>query len=335
MIIIDSNNLKNKVKKDFGLGENINNSWELTNYKNTPWAKTHFEEFRKLSSLYKSYYGWRRTKFKGKTINIDSLGIRKTLHITDNKAPLVVFLGGSTMFGTGSDDSNTIPSLFNKRTMGKYNIVNYGESGYTSYQSLIFLQTQMAKGLLDSINMIITYDGVNNYRPGKNYFSHNREDQIQKSLKGKDSEIKYIFMYYTRTLLKKIKGKAPKTIDSEPKLDDEQVARELLESWLIMKRIAEANNAGFVCILQPNAFVSSPDITNIKNVINYRYKDFFKYYKYVNKFINENDRYKLLKPHFIDMTNAFDNVPNVYIDFCHVSPNGNEIIADNILKYLK
>jgi hypothetical protein len=28
-------------------------------------------------------------------------------------------------------------------------------------------------------------------------------------------------------------------------------------------------------------------------------------------------------------------MPNVYIDFCHLSPNGNEKIADEILKYLR
>jgi len=336
MIILDLNKINNKVKNNEGLTETIDVRGGLTNYKNTPWAKIYFQEFHNLPSEYKSYYGWRRTKFTGKTINIDSFGIRKTTNVTNSKSPVVVFLGGSTMFGSGSDDNNTIPSLFSQKIKGKYQVVNYGETGYNSYQSLIFLQTQMAKGLLDSINVIITYDGVNNTKSFKNYFSHHREEQIQKSLKGIDTKHEYMFCIIQGHLISKIKSRyTTKIIISESKLYDKQTARELLESWLIMRTFAEVNNADFVCILQPNIFVGNPNITNIENDIDYSYKGSFKYYKYVNKFIDENERYKVLKPHFIDMTNVFDNVPDVYIDFCHVSPNGSEIIADNILEYLK
>ena len=44
------------------------------------------------------------------------------------KSPLVVFLGGSTMWGTGVDDANTIPALFAKIAEGRYRAMNLGEA---------------------------------------------------------------------------------------------------------------------------------------------------------------------------------------------------------------
>ncbi len=120
---------------------------DLPNYKNTPWAKKHFQEFNSLPSDYKSFYGWRRKEYKGETINIDSLGIRKTTGAIIKNTPIAVFLGGSTMWGTGANDDGTIPSLFKKDIGNNYNVLNYGESGYSAYQSFIFFANTNRKGI--------------------------------------------------------------------------------------------------------------------------------------------------------------------------------------------
>lgn len=77
----------------------------LPNYKNIDWAHKHFKEFGELQSEYRSYIGWRRLPYKGETININEQGIRNTpqSELATEKSPLVVFLGGSTMWGTGAD----------------------------------------------------------------------------------------------------------------------------------------------------------------------------------------------------------------------------------------
>ena len=326
MIIVDSSRL-------FDGKEDIRG--ELPNYDNFSNAKILFKEFNSLRSDYKSYYGWRRKTYNGETINIDSLGIRKTIGKFDKKNPTAVFLGGSTMWGTGASDENTIPSLFKRKSKINYNVLNYGESAYNAYQSLIFLQTQIAKNFIDDIDLIVTYDGVNNSYFTKNYFAHKREKQINNLLKGQDSKKEYLFMNNTKTLISEIKKIYSMPIT--PTLSNDvhkQAAIELLESWLMMKKLAVTENAKFVCILQPNAFVGDANTENIKNIIDNSSKDSYQYYSYVKLYLNTNDRYKVLKPHFIDMTNAFDNLPNVYIDFCHVSPNGNKIIVDNLLKRL-
>jgi len=45
-------------------------------------------------------------------------------------------------------------------------------------------------------------------------------------------------------------------------------------------------------------------------------------------------QYKELMGCFIDLTNSFDIDEEIYLDFCHVSPNGNAIIADRLHKFV-
>ncbi len=104
----------------------------------------------------------------------------------------------------------------------------------------------------------------------------------------------------------------------------------------MMQNLSKSLGSDFICILQPNIFVGSPNVDNLHNSENFSPPErSYKFYKYVNEFIATKDEYKQLRESFIDMTNTLDNVPDVYIDFCHLSPNGNEIITANLLKHLK
>ena len=60
----------------------------------------------------------------------------------------------------------------------------------------------------------------------------------------------------------------------------------------------------------------------------------YKYYNYVRTYINK-EKYQELKTNFIDMTDAFDSIPNLYIDFCHVTPKGNKIIVDKLVTHIE
>ena len=149
----------------------------LPNYKNIEWARTYFKEFGELQSEYRSYIGWRRLPYRGQTINIDEQGIRVTpqSELATAKSPLVVFLGGSSMWGTGVDDANTIPALFAKIVQGRYRAMNLAEAGYNAFQGYLFLKLQIINGLIPDI--VVSYDGVNDalcLKPGLRPFSHHR-----------------------------------------------------------------------------------------------------------------------------------------------------------------
>jgi hypothetical protein len=69
-------------------------------YKNIEYGKLIFREFNSLKTDYVSYVGWKRRKFAGKTIHINSDGFRynpKQKYHRDSSAKNVFFFGGSTI----------------------------------------------------------------------------------------------------------------------------------------------------------------------------------------------------------------------------------------------
>lgn len=325
------------------LTDNSGRKFLLPNYENVNWAKVHFEEFVKIPSEYKSYIGWRRTYFDGETIKIDSAGIRRTVYDEfANDSLRVVFLGGSTIWGTGVNDSNTIPSIYSKIT--KMQGVNFGETGYSTFQSYLFLQLSILKGFKP--NMVISYDGVNN-SPAflSKYFANSDEELIQKAItdgencmKNKNYLFRNIFDVYN-LLIFRFNAFDNEALDQKKftATENERAATELLESWLLIKNLCDNLGVNFVCILQPNAYYSNPNIQNITEYLDdpnnedFHFKNAYKYYDDVISMLN-NQRYKGLKNHFINLTKSLDSVPNVYIDHCHLSPNGNEIVVGHIIR---
>lgn len=124
MLIVDFVTLTNRFRK---VKVDNKEKSDLPNYKNFPWARKNLEELVKIETDFKSFYGWRRKEFHGETIDIDSLGIRKTTNSSHKNLPKIVFLGGSTIWGTGSNNEGTIPSLFSqtlKKNMKLLTMVN-------------------------------------------------------------------------------------------------------------------------------------------------------------------------------------------------------------------
>ncbi|KQC06762.1 MAG: hypothetical protein APR62_07530 [Smithella sp. SDB] len=315
---------------------------ELPNYKNISWACTHFKEFGELRSEYRSYVGWRRFPYKGQTINIDKQGIRITpqSESATEKSPLVVFTGGSAMWGTGADDANTIPALFAKIAQGRYRVINLADSGYTAFQGYLFLKLQMINGLKPDI--VVSYDGVNDatiLQPGLRPFGHQRDEQIREAMSGKDTlSFSNIFLYSLKYAFYKYKNYKKDTVikannSNEPSPERiEQTAKALLEGWLSTKDLAEKQGADFIGILQPNPAMGKPNLTYLK--LN---KDLLNYdkllYPAVLKLL-QTPKYKDLANKVIILTDIFDSKEPIYIDEYHVSPNGNKIVAQKIYDYI-
>ncbi len=138
-------------------------------YKNASWVHDYYKEAH-LSGVIKwtPYVYWRRRPFQGTYINVDADGLRSAInsaaHQAETNQPRTIFMfGGSTLWGTGVRDRFTIPSILtaelesNERDLVR--IVNFGESGYVSTQSVITLLLQLQKGHIP--DMVVFYDGVN------------------------------------------------------------------------------------------------------------------------------------------------------------------------------
>jgi hypothetical protein len=49
----------------------------------------------------------------------------------------------------------------------------------------------------------------------------------------------------------------------------------------------------------------------------------------------KSEKYKPLEINFVDLSDQFYNQDNIYIDFCHLGPYGNETIAKKIYNKIK
>lgn len=315
---------------------------QLPNYQDIAWAKKHFEELKEAKTTYTSYVGWRRIPFSGQTINIDQDGIRETdSHpLADSSSPIAVFLGGSTIWGSGVSDAYTIPSFFARKSPTAYRVLNLGESAYCAYQGYLFLQSRILKGL--SPDLVISYDGVNNspaHLP--TFWKHSAENLMADRLKRPDDgSINNLYtLKSTIDLIKRGKGYVSRQRDVSsgksqiPQERHEQAAKELLDSWVLTQQLCREQGADFMAILQPNVFVGNPITSHIAaSIQDHPYQHSYAYYEEVIRMLDL-PRYQALKPDCLILTHAFDDMADVYIDFCHVSPNGNERIVDLILEW--
>ena len=312
----------------------------LPNYEGISWAHKHFEEFSELTSTYFDYVTWRRDDFSGETINIVG-GLRKTIKTNkelNDSSEVFWFFGGSTTWGSGVDDANTYPSIFSSLT--GLDSLNFGESGYVARQSLSFLQNEyISKNKISQKKRIIVfYDGVNDVANNclKDLIGLDTPKQIKirKELKAsKDglsfySTFKQLILFFN-LVSERLKGQTEEFYDcSSNEVKANFVADSLVNSWIQASKLAEANGDTFIAILQPVAFIGNPNISylNLKDTISKELKvEYDKLYPLIS------EKAEKANLTFFDLTDIYDKCEICYIDFCHVSPNGNKILATKLI----
>ncbi len=133
---------------------------ELPNYSDKELARRIFRDSRKTIEEYEPYVTWSRLPLTTENVNIDAEGRR--IHRAGRDAgpgdPTIAFFGGSTIWGTGVADDETIPAFFDRMTTG-WNVVNWGEGGHTTRQGLErLLNLITTNGRPD---VAVSYDGFN------------------------------------------------------------------------------------------------------------------------------------------------------------------------------
>ena len=125
-----------------------------------------------LAERYESYSVWGYHDREGKAINIRN-GFRESYEAPceqDSPRKVLWFFGGSTMFGDGSEDHQTIPSyvcsiLAQEMPDVCWECRNFAVGGYVNTQELILfmklIQEVKPPGKLP--NYVVFYDGVNDF----------------------------------------------------------------------------------------------------------------------------------------------------------------------------
>jgi lysophospholipase L1-like esterase len=111
-----------------------------------------------------------RTKFQGKEINTDWMGLRnKNLPRHKKKGTTrIICLGASPTFGWGVNYEDTYPcqleKLLNQNASIDFEVINGGEIGYSSYQGLLFLKNEISRLNPDIITVSYVLNDIDKYR---------------------------------------------------------------------------------------------------------------------------------------------------------------------------
>lgn len=321
----------------------------LEYYKDKAWAETHFTELKEQSFQYYDFIGWRKKFYQGSTININKDGFRYHNSLEPAQTDLWMF-GGSTVFGAGSKDKETIVGFIEAKKNIK--TFNMGENAYTTHQDFNLLM-KMNKN--DSIKdkHIIFFGGVNDVihkcRVELNSYSTAQEKKIGSRLDGRKNNIvgnedqNIFFMKVfepTIDVIKKIKSRILSSSAGSENFYDchknekkvKEIVKYLISDWELANYIVKKEGGKFLAILQPVSHFSNPNLDHLSYLRDRKIEK--KQFEVVyNEILNQ---LKLsLNFNFLDLTKLFDTNEQIFIDYAHYTPEGNAKIADEIIKHLK
>jgi hypothetical protein len=239
------------------------------------------------------------------------------------------------------DDANTIPSLLAGQTGLK--VINFGQDNYVARQSVISLLGEYAIDRTTDAETatVVFYDGVNDVhvkcRVENTDLVTDRQAQIRTALgdnrAAEDASPKLLYRPLSVLVGKLAQRGFLDALEKEPDgmfvCDDDadradQVARALVSDWKAAQAIAEANDDDFIAVLQPVSYLSD---TRLDHLPVWQYdSEFAKQYKAVYPLIRAYAMDAGIR--FVDLSHVYDRDEFIYIDFCHVSPNGNKYMAE-------
>ena len=309
--------------------------------------KTHaneiYKEFFLVQEQYVPYTIWRYKELHGKHININEDGIRATIPNSNDKSDKkLFFFGGSTIWGTGVDDNNTIPSFVSrylKENNLTFDIVNYGQSGYQSTQELIQLISELQKGKRPAV--VIFYDGINDiyasaFSPGIPSYHQNFE-QIKNKIEG--NGIKMI--YFNSNLFKMviyIKNRFKRTTLKQEDTEEDEKIEGAIDNYItnlqMVQKLSKEYGFKFFAFWQPVLLADKKKLTEYEKIEKSKMgKKLMRIYTKAYEGINKKH---LNKIKLFNLSEIFENEKDdIYTDFAHLAEKGNSIVARKIFEDIR
>ena len=291
-------------------------------------------------NLYRWYSNY--ANFRGKHVVTDASGFRiNTESITNDE--IVGMFGGSTTFSVLTSQDGTIPNLLSDILPG-HQVLNFGVGGYsTGAEIMTFVEALRA---YPKMKTAIFYDGVNELgrpleRLGAVYnnsyeligppYVTGEINAISRSIPGislADSNLYYI---YKRIL--PILNKKEDPLEKEKRMLS--IVQRYYDNVRVLSGICAEYEVECFFIWQPSIFTTSKDsLTTRENQI--LTETPMQEYIELTKMIFQDKRSKYFN--LTDLSNALDNKPatdQYYYDWCHLSKDGNELVANEIASIIK
>ena len=133
--------------------ERVNNATDyFESSKKYPSYLEFFRDAKRITYNYRSFTGWNVNAYSSKAINYSKTGIRETpVKSSLSHEGEVWITGGSTIWGYGVADEETIPSYLQMITGIRFS--NLAEQGYTSRQTLNLLLNHLVNASITKLRL--------------------------------------------------------------------------------------------------------------------------------------------------------------------------------------
>lgn len=323
---------------------------ELPYYTSQDWAAKYWQEFSDADRRnYHSWVIWRRAPFEGATINIDQEGIRRTPGADCGANSYRVFtFGGSAMWGEGSPDWGTLAAYLQAGLEALLDdpvcVVNFGESGYVSTHSLIELLMQLQHGNVP--DLVIFYDGIGDvyaaYQSGEPGV-HMNPNQIAAKLRDpRNRFVEWLKGSHSFALLQVAVARLRpeetpvtyQTLGIETGSLGDSVTRIYLANYEIVGALAQEYGCKYFFFWQPVISVGEKQLTReeqeMRSQMDPALVDLVGVvYRNIELAAPEYE-----KLHYIAQPWE-EQVSQIWIDWAHVTPVGNQLIAEEMLDAIR
>jgi hypothetical protein len=337
----------------------------LSYYQSQDWARQYWYEFRLTrQQRYESYVGWRRAPFTGKTINIDRNGLRATPGADCSAHSYKVFaFGGSTTWGTGSPDWATIPAYLRiglgKVRHGPVCVVNFGENAYVSTQDVIMLMMQLKAGNIPDLT--IFYGGTDDiyaaYQSGRAGLLENLDtlaalfEGTQRSkprtfadrLRGLHSYDIIEGLMRRLTIATPLQEQPPavdpvtyETMGVDAATLRDLIVRDYLANYTIVNALARQYGFRHFVFLQPLVSIGNKPLTREEQAIKDKLTKQAALAQLYASVYHAIEQEASTHPDLYYLGHVFDGYRSLlYIDEAHVTPAGNELIAQQMVDVIE
>jgi hypothetical protein len=336
---------------------------KVSYYSSQDWAERYWYEHR-LSSKerYYPYVGWRRAPFKGKFIEIDQNGIRLTPGADCSAGSFKLFVfGESSMWGTGSPDWDTIPANLQKGLeklrQGPVCVMNFAESAYVSTQDVIMLLLQLRSGNVPDLVLFYSIGGdiPAAYQSGRAGVPANL-DQIAAKFEGRPEP--FTFVDWLRStdaysLIDQLTGKltvakpqqkeptpGKLTTDKSMTLDIANLSDRIVQNYLgnyeIVSALAQKYGFKYFFFVPPLVALGNKPLTPEEQEMKHMMESEVGLYKLFTAVYQTIERESSKYQNLYSMVHIFDRCDSLlWIDGGHVTPIGNQLIAERMLDVIQ
>jgi hypothetical protein len=338
---------------------------KVSYYSTQDWAERFWYEFRlSRKQQFYPYVGWRRAPFKGQTIEVDQNGVRLTPGADCSAKSFKVFtFGASEMWGTGSPSWGTIPAHLQqgleKLRPGPVCVTNFAESAYVSMQHVIMLLMQLRSGNVPDVVLFysLSDDIYSAYQSGRHGMLENL-DQIAARFEGRQETPTFTFVdrlraTYSYSLIDQLMSKltianpqqkeptANKLVTYESMGIDvatlsELIAQDYFGNYKIVSALAQEYGFKYFFFLPPSVIRGNKPLTFEEQAMKHKAESEAALHKLATAVYHAIEKKSPKYQNSYSMVHLFDRYDSLmFIDEGHVTPIGNQVIAERMLTVIQ